>query len=312
MNTTEKFLIKFNISSYNRTQIGNDKSIIIKIYEFLKGLKISQNDTEEIIEHLAYLPKEEINIPLFLDLISKSLGFQEEYELAQIILTVKEIHDIYNENSNKVPLETYLKEDSEGRVKKIFLNSNNKYILKSFKEQYALNYVTELKFAAAMALNQKEYQDFSNYVDNYDKFQETYSPLLMLKSYLKVRTYLKGTTKLFWDILFGNEYIVSLNKHSISTNQIYNNNIYNSNDTLTPRNTVQLDLFTYQDYKEIIHTKDIDTFQLCTIYNSKKYPDFEKEKDFIMYYRNLADTKDLMELPKLKQSTNNYLYNIEQ
>ena len=118
MNTTEKFLIKFNISSYNRTQIGNDKSIIIKIYEFFKGLKISQNDTEEIIEHLAYLPKEEINIPLFLDLISKSLGFQEEYELAQIILTVKEIHDIYNENSNKVPLETYLKEDSEGRVKK--------------------------------------------------------------------------------------------------------------------------------------------------------------------------------------------------
>lgn len=312
MSATEKFLIKFNVSSYNRTQIGNDKPTIIKIYDFLQNINISQNDIEVVINHLAYLSKDEINLSLYLDLIAKSLGFQEEFDLEEILFIVKEIHDIYNENSNKVPLDDYLKEKSENRVRKIFLNSNNKYILKSFKQHSALNYVAELKFAAAMALNQKEYQDFSNYVDNYDKFQETYSPLLMLKSYLKVRNYLKGITKLFWDILFGNEYVVSLNKHSISTSQIYNSNIYNNSNTLTPKNTVQLDLFTYQDYKEIIHTKNVDTFQLCTIYNSRKYPDFEKEKDFIMYYRNLADAKDSLDLPKLKQSANNYVYNIEQ
>ena len=252
MNSIEKFIINFNTSSYNRSQIGNDKQMIIKLYDFFTKINISQYDCEVIIDHIAYMPKDEINISLFLDLISKSLGFQESYTIEELVYVLRAIHDIYNEKCNKVPLDAFLKDNSEGRIKKIYLNANNKYILKSFKEKTAINYVSELKFASAMALNQKEYQDFSNYVDNYDNFQETYSPLLMLKSYLKVRVYLKGLERLFWDILFGNEYLVSLTKHSISTHQIYGNNIYNNSNSLTPRNTVQLDLFTYQDYKLFI------------------------------------------------------------
>ena len=36
---------------------------------------------------------------------------------------------------------------------------------------------------------------------------------------------LKGLTKLFWDLLFGNEYMVALVRHNLSIDDIHNNMI---------------------------------------------------------------------------------------
>ena len=37
-----EFLMSFNTTSYNRSQIGNNKQIIISIYEFLNKLNLSK------------------------------------------------------------------------------------------------------------------------------------------------------------------------------------------------------------------------------------------------------------------------------
>ncbi len=307
----ERNLLEYDYSSYNRSQIGNDKLIINQISEYLARINVSISDIENIITTIGYYTKEAINIPLYLDLLCKSLGFLEEYPLDDILAIVKEIHDLYYPNSNRFPLEDYLKETKDKRIKKLYLNSNNKYILSSFKNNTRLNYISELKFASAMALNKRDYQEFSNSVDNYESLQETYSTLIILATYVKVRKFINSEAKLFWDILFANEYIVSLNKHNISVSQIYTKNVYKKGEVLNHNHNEQLDLFSYQSVKPETHNLDITTFQVCTIYNTNKIPDFKQEKDLIMYYKNLADTQGMIELVKLKDGYKKYVYNIE-
>ena len=61
-----EFLTSFNINSYNRTQIGNSKQLIITIYEFLSKLNLSKSNIDTIISNIAYLNKETTNIALYL------------------------------------------------------------------------------------------------------------------------------------------------------------------------------------------------------------------------------------------------------
>jgi len=307
----EKNLLEYDYSSYNRSQVGNDKSLINQISEYLAKINVSISDIETIISTVGYYRKESINISLYMDLLCKSLGYLEEYSLDEILAIVKEIHDIYFPNSNHISFDDYLKDTKEERIIKLYLNSNNKYILKSFKDNTRLNYISELKFASAMCLKKKDYQDFNGSIDRYDTLQETYSTLSLLSTYVKMRQYLKEETRLFWDILFANEYIVSLNKHNIGLNQIYTKNIYKKSEVLNHNHNEQLDLFSYQSVKPESHNLDITTFQVCTIYNSNKIPNFEQEKDLIMYYKNLADTADMLEMAKLKSGYKKYVYNTE-
>lgn len=307
----ERNLLEFDNSSYNRSQIGNDKSLINMISEYLSRINVSITDIEEIITTIGYYTKETTNISLYMDLLCKSLGFLEEYPLDDILAIVKEVHDLYFKNSNKILFEDYLAETKENKLKKLYFGANNKYILKSFKDDIRLNYISELKFASAMCLNKKDYLDFSNSVDKYESLQETYSTLLILSTYVKVRKFLNSYTKLFWDILFANEYIISLNKHNIEIDKIYPKNVYKKGEVLNHNHNIQLDLFTYQSVKPENHNLDIITFQICTIYNTNKVPDFEQEKDLIMYYKNLADTSNMIELAKLKDGYKKYVYNPE-
>ena len=205
----------------------------------------------------------------------------------------------------------YIKESKDNKLRKLYLNANNKYVLKSFKDNTRLNYLSELKFASAMCLKKKDYQEFNMSVEKYDTLQETYSTLLIISTYVKVRKFLSGETKLFWDILFGNEYIVSLSKNNIAVNYLYQRNVYKKGEVLNHNHNEQLDLFNYQSVKQESHNLDITCFQICTIYNSNKIPDFEQEKELIMYYKNLADTEGMLEMAKLKEGYKKYIYNIE-
>ena len=52
-----EFLTSFNTTSYNTSQIGNNKQTIISIYEFLKKLNLSKENILIIIENIAYFNK---------------------------------------------------------------------------------------------------------------------------------------------------------------------------------------------------------------------------------------------------------------
>ncbi len=301
-----EFLTSFNINSYNRTQIGNSKQLIITIYEFLSKLNISKQNIDTIISNIAYLNKDTTNIPLYLELLSKSLGFAHSYDLKEVLKTVKEIHDIYYKNSADIPLEEYIHDTADERIRKIFLNRNSKYLLKIFESPEALSAIGDLKFASAIALDSKEYKEFLSYIDEFEKFQDFYSPLLVFKTYNKVRKQLKNDKRLFWDILFGNEYVVALTKHNMPTKEIFKKNIYSNykKKSSSKQIAVQLDLFSYleEDEEDSTYiTDDLSTFQVCTIYNSNDLPEYEEEKDLLLYYQRLTRGKETIILPKLKQ-----------
>lgn len=311
-----EFLTSFNINSYNRTQIGNSKQLIITIYEFLSKLNLKTSNIDTIISNIAYLNKDNTNIALYLELLSKSLGFAHSYDLKEVLKTVKEIHDIYYKSSSLIPLEEYIHDTTDDRIKKLFLNRNSKYLMKNFESPEALRAVGDLKFASAIALDSKEYKEFLSYIDEFEKFQDFYSPLLIFKTYNKVRKELKNDKRLFWDILFGNEYIVALTKHSMPTKDIFKKNLYSNykKKNTSKQIAVQLDLFSYleEDEEDTTYiTEDINTFQLCTIYNSNELPDFEEEKDLLLYYMNLIKGKETIVLPKLKSNrVSSYQYNL--
>ena len=307
-----EFLSSFNTNSYNRSQIGNKKQTIINIYEFLKKLNIDSKNIEILINNIAYLNYDEINIPLYLELLSRSYGFITQFELKDIIKVVKEVHNLYYKYSPNIPLEEYLHDQIDTRLKKLFLNRNNKYLLKDFNNQEFYPYISELKLASAISLEQKEYKEFISYINEYEKYQNSYSPLIIFKTYNKIRNQLKDKKRLFWDILFGNEYIVALTKHSIKVEDIYQNNFNINPKQELLEEPIQLDLFTYEEeIKDKLNPEvELKTIQFYTIYNSYNIPEFNKEKDLLIYYQNLLKTKEEIELPKLKKHSSNYVYNI--
>lgn len=311
---TNEFLESFKSDLYNKLQIGSNKQTISSIYEFLDKLGISKDNIEKLIKNIAYLNQNHINLPLYLELLSKSLGYITEYALKDIINVTKEIHDIYYHHSPKITLEDYLHDFSGARLKKIFLNRNNKYINKNFEAPEMIDYVSDLKLAAAIALDSKNYKFFINYIDNFEDYKASYSPILMFKQYFKVRKHLKDKTLIFWDILFGNEYIVALNKNNIDIKDICQKNVFNKttkSKQTESQELVQLDLFTYQDetMEESTIPNEIKSIQICTIYNATYLPNFTKEQDIVSYYKNVLNSKEMIVLPKLKKESNaQYIY----
>ena len=94
-------------------------------------------------------------------------------------------------------------------------------------------------------------------------------------------------------------------------NEIFKKNIYSNykgkKKSSSKQISVQLDLFSYieeTDEEDIVNIEEnIKSFQLCTIYNSNDLPEFNKEKDLILYYENFFSCKDMKILPKLKNKT---------
>lgn len=295
-----KFLSQFKTDSYNREQIGNNKQLIIKTYEYVTKFNVYKRQAETIINHIAYLKKDSVNIPIYLELLSKSIGYLDTYKLKDVITVVKQIHDIYNENANRVELDEYIHATDDEKTRKLFLTLNNKYLNRSFISEDVLPYVNDLKFALAVELSNKEYQDFINYIDNFESFQNTYSPLMMYKTYLRVRGSIKDLSRLFWDLFFGNEYMVALVKHNVSIKDVHGkpfNTKSNKTNKVYNHEQLQLDLSDNQG-----------KFQIATIFSSKLLTDYETEKDMLDYYERLSKyNTETIVLPKLKNNSN-YLY----
>ena len=257
-----QFLSQFNTNSYNREQIGNNKQLIIKIFEYITKFNVYKKQEETIINNIAYLKKDSLNIPIYLELLSKSIGYLDKYKLKDVINVVKQVHDIYNEFAPKVELDEYIHATDDEKTRKLFLTLNNKYINRTFTQEAVLPYVSNLKFALAIELNSKEYQDFINYIDNFEDFQNTYSPIIINQTYLKVRENLKESSKLFWDLFFGNEYMVALVKNNIQIKDIHNK----------PTNTKQKGSKRKNHYEQLQldFSESLSKFQISDIFTRKK------------------------------------------
>ena len=293
------FLSHFNSTSYNRSQIGNDKTTIAKIYDFLKRLNLTKSDIEQLINNISYLRKEELNLPLFLELLSRTIGYIEEYKLSTIIKITKQIHDIYCYEVPNISIDEYIHLIETDRIKKLFLTK----IIK--EKQFNIDYISDIKFASAVVLDQKEYQEFISFLE--DPFNTILSPFTL---YIKLRKKLDKEAKLYWDIYFGNEYLILLNKANIPYEDIFqkNLNIRKRKQRIEP---IQLDLFTYEETsKEELELDNYTIFQFSSMYESKDIPDLESEKDLLEYYNNLIEGKKYVVLPKYKGSSNNkYIFN---
>jgi len=295
-----EFLSQFNISSYNRAQIGNDKSLLIKIYDFLKRLNISKEDTELLINNISYLRKEDVNIPLFLEILSRSLGYVEEYTLSTIIKSVIKVHNIYKNEIPEIPLEEYIHLVETDRIRKLFLTKNIDV------KTYNVDYISDLKFAAAIILQQKEYSDFVSYIETNNNTQT----LVGFTTYIKLRKKLDKEPRLYWDLYFGNEYLILLNKINIPFDEIFKERLYRKKkkEQIDP---IQLDLFTYEEVeKEELKLQEYALFQINSIYDCNDIPYLENEKELIKYYNNLLEGKEYVVLPKYKGYSNNkYIFN---
>lgn len=306
-----EFLKHFNYTSYNREQIGYDKKTILDIYKFLKKLNISEDLISSLLKNIAYYKAKDINIPLFLEILSRTIGFLDLYELSELIKVVKEVHNIYYANSREISLEEYIHDTEENRIKKIFLDRNNKYIIKDFNDDNP--FINDLKFAAALILDSKEYKEFLCYIDDFTTNKNHYSPLTTFKTYSKLREHLKGNAKLFWDIYYGNEYIVALNKDGLKPDIfIENKNIIEKpvKEELKP---IQLDLFTYQDYveDEFKLPEDFKLFQISYLYSNATLSEIDSEKELLAYYNKVLNSKEVINLPKLKNQSNpGYVFEI--
>ena len=294
-----EFLSNFNSSSYNRSQIGNDRTTIARIYDFLKRLNLSKEDIAELITNISYLRKEELNIPLFLEILSRSLGYINEYKLSTIIKKVKDIHDIYIDTPY-ISIDEYIHLIEIDRIKKLFLTKTIK------DKKFNIDCISDLKFAAAIELNQKEYADFISYIETNNQTQL----LISFSTYIKLRDKIAKESRLYWDIYFGNEYLVLLTKSNIPFEDIFNKEVIKRKrkEQIDP---VQLDLFSIDDYdKEELDLSKIDLFQISYIYDSRDIPYLENEKDLLKYYNNLIEGKKFVVLPKYKGYSNNqYIFN---
>lgn len=298
-----EILKKFDANLYNKFQVGSDKKLILSIYEFLNHLNLSKEIIEPLMKHIAYLNIKEIDLVFYLEILSKSLGFINKYSLKEVLDTLKLVHDVYK-RENSFSLEEYLHEIPENRMRRLFLDRNGKYLEKYFNNE-CLVFISDLKLSAAITLGQKEYNEFICYIDDFKKYQGTYSPFKLFRTYFKVRRKLSRESCLFWDIIYGIEYILSLYKSNIDLKEIYKENVFIKEDYRRKANNkiVQLDLFTYQDTDSYLRVnEDIKGFQLCTLYNSKEVPSFKQETELIEYYNKLIKKgkKNVIVLPKLK------------
>ncbi len=310
-----EILKNFDTTSYNRLQIGRNKPLVISIYSYLSSLNVSKEVLDILISNIAYLDENKVNIPLYLDILSKSLGFINDYSLKEVLDIVMDVHHIYYRECLDISLEDYLHDVNDNVLRKLYLDRNGKYLDKNFSSDSCFRYISDLKLVAAMVLDLKEYREFLGYIDEFTKYQGSYSPFKLFRFYVKLRKKLKGVTCLFWDIVYGNEYLLSLYKSNIKVSEIYKENVYNigyKNKKIS--DNIQLDLFTYNDSSSYIKVNnDFKCFQICTLYNSKELLNFKQEKDLVDYYNELMskNRKDVIVLPKLKSEVRaKYIYDV--
>ena len=292
---TYEFLNNFDFNKYSVDLLGSDKKSITKVFEYLVKQDMDKPLIKAIINHIATYSRDNINIPLFLCLLSVSLGYMPEYNLDLVLSTVKNVHDIYCNSAPKIDFDEFahLKEDE--MLWRVFV-INGKVIPRLFNDT-DFNYINDLKFSCAVNLQNNEYQAFVNNIYENDNDQ-----LVMFNIYKGLRMNISKVNRIYWDIIFGINYLLTLDKYDVDVNKIYSGT---SKARLeNERDYIQLDIFNYKDFDKTDNKYKV--FQINNCYNNLDIPKLDENK-LISFYRSLVENKDFVFLPKYKEH-NNYNY----
>lgn len=224
---SNNFMLRNN---YNKSQIGSNEDKILRIKRYLKKIKVSYISREKIISFISYQKQDTFIIAAYLDLLSRSLTYFDSIDTMSLLEIIKDVHDVY-QNLVDINLNEFYYLKSDEIIEKLYIDKN---VTKSFATTNHLNYLNELRFIAAIHLNNKEYRNLFNSLTNSNI---AYSAHYQFELYKKLRTSLSLKTKLFFDIYFANEYLIELHKVKITMNKInYKKNIQHYNKNVNYKN----------------------------------------------------------------------------
>ena len=302
--------------NYNETQLGSNEDKISRIKQYLKKLKITYTRRETIIDFLSFQLEEDINCALFLDILSKSLNFIDTMELNDLLKVIKNVHDIY-ENVTDLNLNEFINLSQDEAIDRLYIGSE---IKRSFEKESLDQYLNNLRFTAAINLNNKEYRNLFNSLSN----NITYSAHYIFNLYKQLRKNLDLETLTFFDIYFANEYLIELHKININISEItsrrtstnYNRKTnYKSYyaqkfeyvDDLRP--SLQLDIFTltkideYTKFENIyINNYDLFEFEEFQVSNLLEIEDLPIEETKYGIKKIIENSKERFILPKAKET----------
>ena len=302
--------------NYLETQLGSNEDKVTRIKQYLKKLKISYTLRESIMDFLAYQNEEDINCALYLDIFSKAINFIDTMELNTLLNIIKNVHDVY-QNVADIKLNIFMNMSQDEIIEKLYIGTD---IKKEFNTDITEQYLNNLRFTAAINLDNKEYRNlFNSFTNNI-----TYSAHYIFNLYKRLRKNLDLETLTFFDIYFANEYLIELHKINISISEItsrrnttsYNRKTNYKNyyvqkieliDELIP--SIQLDIFSYDkidkftsytnEYVVDYETYSLPTFQLTYLFEVEDLP-IEETKYGIK--KILDSSKEQIELPKIKDN----------
>lgn len=303
--------------NYLETQLGSNEDKVTRIKQYLKKLKISYTIREQIMDFLSYQNEKDINCALYLDIFSKAINFIDTMELNTLLTIIKNVHDVY-QNVADLKLNIFLNMSEDERIEKLYIGND---IKRSFANDITEQYLNNLRFTAAINLDNKEYRNlFNSFANNI-----TYSAHYIFNLYKRLRKNLDLETLTFFDIYFANEYLIELHKINISINEItsrrntsnYNRKTNYKNyyvqklelvDELIP--SIQLDIFSYDkidQYTSYTNEYIVDytlyslpTFQLTYLFEINDLPIIETEYGI---KKILDNSKEQIELPKIKDNS---------
>lgn len=197
--------------NYNDNQLGSNENKVNRINQYLKKLKLNFTIRETIINYLSYQPEDSINCALYLDILSKSLSYIETMELSDLLPIVKNVHDVY-QNITDLRLINFINLTPDEVIDKLYVGDYKH----SFETEELQQYLNNLRFTAAINLDNKQYKNLFNSLSG----NITYSAHYIFTLYKKLRKNLDKEPLVFFDIYFANEYLIELHKVNINIGEI--------------------------------------------------------------------------------------------
>lgn len=290
-----------NFKNKYREKITKDnEDLLFNISKFLKSLNISKKSQREIRNFILYHLNDNLDVSIFFNIFSRTINLLKYISLLDLLNIVKDLHDIYLRN-NKLEFSKYTTLSELNAINSLYFE-NYKDISKSLNTLNHQRYLNDLRFAAAIILNQKEYKTFIDTLKM--PIIKDFNAYNLFHTYHKLRFNLPKDSLIFWDIFFANEYLIELCKLNINVKDIKTN-------------------LKYQNYSYICNyeNKYLNCFENLSINSNSSYTNYyiynhEITKYSVLQLTELYDTyipldsfesikespkiKNEIELPKLK------------
>lgn len=197
----------------------DDENTLFDISQFLKSLNISKKSQKQIKNFILYHLNDDIDIAIFFNIFSRTINLLKHLSLLELLNIIKDVQAIYIKKE-KISL-SQLTSLNENKITNLLYYDKGLEIKKSLNMLNNNKYLSELRFAAALVLNQKEYTSFINPLKM--PVIKDFNAYNLFNTYSKLRYNLSKESLVFWDIFFANEYLIELNKLNINIKNIKTN-----------------------------------------------------------------------------------------